>query len=120
MTAVPMLLLIAVAVALGVVNLVLRLRKQRKAVLIGAHLLFGIGALEILVFFLKDVNSGEGVPAGAFGNAAAGLLAGALFIGLISPILGKHNPKLSSLLLVAHVACGACGAAMVLAWISGR
>ena len=120
MTAVPMLLLITITVALGVVNLVLRLRKQRKAFLIGAHLLFGIGALEILVFFLKDVNSGEGVPAGAFGNAAAGLLAGALFIGLISPILGKHNPKLSSLLLAAHVACGAGGAATVLAWISGR
>ena len=120
MTAVPVLALLTIAVVLGVVNLVLRFRKQRKAMLIGAHLLFGIGALEILVFFLKDANSGEGVPAGAFGNAAAGLLAAALFIGLVSPVIGKHNPKLSSLLLVAHVVCGACGAATVLAWVSGR
>ena len=56
MTAVPVLALLTIAVVLGVVNLVLRFRKQRKAMLIGAHLLFGIGALEILVFFLKDVN----------------------------------------------------------------
>jgi len=120
MTAVPMMLLITVAVVLGVVNLVLRLRQQRKAFLIGAHLLFGIGALEILVFFLKDMNSGEGVPSGAFGNAAAGLLAAALFVGLISPVVGKHNAKLSSLLLVAHVACGAGGAALTLAWVIGH
>lgn len=120
MTAVPMILLIAIAVVLGFTNLVMRWRGQRKSILIGAHLLFGIGALEILVFFLKDMNSGEGAPAGAFGNIAAGLLAAALFVGLISPILARHNPRLSSLLLTAHVACGLGGAATVVAWVSGH
>lgn len=119
MTAIPMLVLLIVAVVLGAANLVLRVRGIRKSVLIGVHLLVGIGALEVLVFYLKDANGGEGTPAGSWGNVAAGLLAAAVFIGLISPILGKNSKPLSNSLLVAHVGCGLAGAITAVAWVNG-
>ncbi len=118
MTAAPVLILLAAAVGLGAVNLALRLRGARKSVLIGVHLLLGIGALEVLVFFLKDANGGDGLPAGPWGNVAAGLLGAAVFIGLISPILGKNSKPLSNLLLVAHVGCGLAGAVTAAAWVN--
>ncbi len=118
MTTVPILAILGGAVALGAVNLKLRLEGQRKPVLLGIHLLLGIGALEVLVFFLRDANGGEGVPAGPYGNIAAALLAMAVFIGLLSPIVAKNSRSLSNALLVAHVASGSLGAVTALVWAS--
>ena len=110
MGTIPIVAIIGAAVVAGVYNLTLRLRGQRKATMIGIHVLLGIGALELLVFLLKDVNDGEGIAAGRYGNIAAGLLALAVFIGLISPIVAKNSRPLSNALLVAHIASGSVGA----------
>jgi hypothetical protein len=118
MTAFPIVAMLGGAVALGAANLGLRLRGERRPVLIGIHLLLGIGGLEVLVYFLKDINGGEGIAAGPYGNIAAGLLALAVFIGLISPLVAKEYPARSKAMLVAHVACGAVGAVTAVLWAS--
>jgi hypothetical protein len=114
----PMMAILAGAVALGVANLALRLRGMRKENWLRLHLLLGIGALAMLVFFLKDFNGGDGASAGRYGNVAAGLLALAVFIGLISPIVAKDSRALANVLLVAHVASGLGGAVTAALWVS--
>jgi hypothetical protein len=115
---VPIIAILGAQVALGAANLAYRLRGQRKGNLIGAHFMLGIGAVAVVVFFLKDINGGEGIPAGSYGNVAAGLLALALFIGLINPVWARDNPVLSNALLVAHVASAVGGVVAAALWIS--
>ncbi len=118
MPTIPLFAILAGAVALGVTNLVFRLRGKRKENWLSLHLLLGIGALATVVFLLKDANGGEGVSAGPYGDVAAAMLALAVFIGLISPIVGKDSRALSNALLVAHVASGLGGAVTAAVWIS--
>ena len=95
----PFILLPLAAMALGLVLAVFHLRGIRKPMLIGLHLLLGLGALEIMVVLLKGTPSSDGLPAGDFGNVSAGFLALAAFIGLLTPILGSvlHRLGLRSL-----------------------
>jgi hypothetical protein len=109
--------ILAGVAAMGAANLTLRLRGKRNETWLNIHLLLGIGALAMVVFLLKDVNGGEGVSAGAYGDVAAALLALALFIGLVSPIVAKDSRTLSNALLVAHIASGLCGVAGAALWI---
>jgi hypothetical protein len=118
MPTVPLFAILACAGALGATNLAFRLRGKRKENWLTLHLLFGIGALAMVVFLLKDFNGGEGVSAGAYGNIAAGLLALAVFIGLVSPIVAKDSRALSNILLVAHIASGLSGVLTAAFWIS--
>ena|SRR5664279_6498842 len=120
MKSLPIIVILIAAVSLGGVNLWLRLRGVRKPVLIGIHLLAGLASLEVLVYFLKDVNSGEGVPAGPYGNVAAALLGLAAFSGLISPILSRRSQLTSNVLLATHTSCGLAGAVTALAWVGSR
>ena len=120
MTALPIILIQLVAITLGGANLWLRFRGIRKPILIGVHLLAGLAALELLVFYLKDVNNGEGLPAGPYGNVAAGFLAGAAFSGLISPILGRRSKLWADSLIATHVGCGLLGAVTAIAWAASR
>jgi hypothetical protein len=116
MTGVPVIIFLSAAVALGLFNLVMLLRRDRKAVAIGLHLLLGLGGLMALVFFLRDASNGEGVPAGAFGNVAAGLLALAAFSGLVGPLVAPRSKPAAYLLLAAHAGCGLAGFLACLAW----
>ncbi len=114
----PFLILPLAAMALGVVLVGLHLRGIRKPVLIGLHLLLGLGALEILVVLLKGTPSADGLPAGDFGNVAAGLLALAAFIGLLTPIFGKRSRLIANAMLVAHGSAGVAGVLLCIAWAS--
>jgi hypothetical protein len=120
MTSLPIFLILIAAVALGGANLWLRFRGMRKPVLIGVHLLAGLASLEVLVYYLKDVNNGEGSPAGPFGNVAAAFLGLAAFSGLIAPVLGRRSKLTSDLLVGTHVSCGLLGAVTALAWATSR
>ena len=119
MTKLPIVAILLTATALGVANLMLRFRGRRKPVLIGVHLLTGIGALEVLVYYLKDVNSGNGLPPGAYGNVAAAFLGAATFIGLVSPVIGRKSPQLSNWLLAGHMSCGIIGVTTAIVWVTG-
>jgi hypothetical protein len=114
----PIALIVTAAVALGAYNLWLRLRGLRKPMVIGAHLMAGIGSLVVLVFYLKDANNGEGMAAGPFGNVAAALLALAVLSGLLGPILGRDSRRISNALLTAHATCGVAGFLTALAWVN--
>ena len=118
MPMVPLILLPLAAMALGLVLVVLRLRGLRKPVLIGLHLLLGLGALELLVVLLKDGSSDDGLPAAAFGNVAAGFLALAAFIGLLTPILGRRSRLTANAMLFAHGSAGVAGVLLCIAWAS--
>ena len=120
MTSLPVILIQVLAIALGGANLWLRFRGIRKPILIGVHLLAGLAALELLVFYLKDVNNGEGLPAGPYGNIAAAFLAVAAFSGLISPILGRRSKLWADGLIATHVGSGLLGAVTAIAWATSR
>lgn len=119
-TTLPIVLTLIAAVALGGINLRLRFRGIRMPALIGVHLLLGLGSLIVTVYFLKDANGGEGLPAGPYGNVAAAFLGLAAFSGLISPILGRRSKLTSDVLMAAHAGCGLAGAVTALAWVGGR
>ncbi len=114
----PIVLILIAAVALGGYNLWLRLRGLRKPMVVGAHLMAGIGSLVVLVFFLKDANAGEGIAAGPFGNVAAAFLALAVLSGLLGPILGRDSRQIANALLAVHATCGAAGFVTALAWFN--
>ena len=117
----PMLLFLMLplaAMALGLVLVACRLRGIRKPVLIGLHLLLGLGALELLVVTLKGTPGADGLPAGDFGNVAAGCLALAAFIGLLTPILGRGSRLTANAMLVAHGSAGVAGVLLCIAWAS--
>jgi len=109
------LLLPLTAMALGLVLVMLRLRGLRKPLLVGLHLLSGLGALELLVVLLKG---SPGLPAGDFGNVAAGFLALAGFIGLLTPILGRRSRLTANAMLMAHGGAGLAGVLLCIAWAS--
>jgi len=115
---VPVIPILGGAAALGIGNLVLRLLGKRNSMLIGAHLLAGIGALSATVVILKGSTGDDGAPAGSFGNVAAGLLALGLFIALVRPLVAKDSRLISNALLAAHIACGAGGGLAVVLWAS--
>ena len=115
----PFIALPLAAMALGLVLVVLHLRGIRKPFLIGLHLLLGLGALEVLVVLLKGTGSSEGFPAGDFGDVAAGCLALAAFVGLLTPILGRHSRLVANAMLVAHGSAGVAGVILCIAWASG-
>ena len=115
----PFILLPLAAMALGLVLAVFHLRGIRKPMLIGLHLLLGLGALEIMVVLLKGTPSSDGLPAGDFGNVSAGFLALAAFIGLLTPILGRRSRLTANAMLLAHGSAGLAGVLFCIAWASG-
>lgn len=115
----PFILLPLGAMAMGLVLLVLHMRGIRKPMLIGLHLLLGFGALELMVVLLKGTPSGDGLPAGDFGNASAGFMALAAFLGLLTPILGRRSRLTANAMLLAHGSAGVAGVLFCIAWASG-
>lgn len=114
----PFILLPLGTMALGVVLLARLWQGKRKPVLVGLHLLFGFGTLEMVVIMLKGWPIGEATPAGDFGNIAAGLLALAAFFGLLSPVLRSGSRIKSNAMLIAHGSAGLAGVLLCIAWMS--
>jgi hypothetical protein len=106
MSATPVILVFAAAVALGIVMVVLRIRNKRKTVLIGAHLLLGAGGLEQLVMFMSQTS---------LKPTAAALFALALICGLIAALIGGAAPRTAATVLVTHIALGVAGFVVLLA-----
>jgi len=115
----PFIVLPLAVLAVGLFLVSLHLRGLRKPVVIGLHVLLGFGALELLVVLLKGTPNGEALPAGDFGNVAAGFLALAGFLGLLTPILGRRSRFTASTMLMAHGGAGLAGVLLCIAWASG-
>jgi hypothetical protein len=117
--AVPLLLLLAGAVGLGVLLGVEYLRRVRsRPTVIGLHLLLGAGAVEVMAMLLRGTPDGTASPASAILKTAAGLLAFALCSGLVAPIVGRSSRATMNVALGVHVAGAVAGVLLFLLWVA--
>ncbi len=115
----PALLLVTVAVAFGIYLGLLYLRRVRpRKILLGAHILLGMGGLEQVALLIHGAPSGVILKAGAFGTAALGLFALAMFSGLTAPLLGQKSRRNGEFMLATHAFVGLAGFVLLLVWIS--
>lgn len=117
MTALPVVLLVTAAAALGGYLLLLWFRKQRRPVLIGCHVLLGLGAAESLVVLLHT-GLDDGSPHRRVALVAGGFLAAAIASGFSAPLFVRTYRSAANGLLAAHVAAGLGGFLLVLAFAS--
>lgn len=120
MAALPPALFLTIAAGLGLYLGWLYLRGiRRKPVMIGLHLLLGAAGLETTVMLLRGLPNGTSSAAGAFGGIAAGLLAAALFTGLIAPMLCRGSRRTANVVVASHAGVGLAGCALFIAWALG-
>jgi hypothetical protein len=118
MTALPVLLFMTAAAALGAYLLLLWFRAARKPVLIGFHVLLGFAAAESLAGFLRMSGLDEGDPARRLAIVAGGFFAAAIASGFSAPLFGKAYRGVANSLLAAHVFSGLAGLLIVAAVVS--
>ncbi len=118
MTALPVVLLVTAAAALGAYLLLLWFRKMRKPVLIGFHVLLGLGGAESLIVFLHTTGLDDDAPARRLALVAGAFLAAAIASGFSAPLFGKTYRIAANSLLAAHVFSGLAGFLIVLAFVS--
>jgi hypothetical protein len=117
--AIPAVILLSGAVVLGVLLGIEYLRRVRsKPMVIGVHLLLGAGGLEVIAMLLRGTPDGGVMPAGAIGQAAAGLLAFAMCSGLVAPLIGRRSRATMNVALVTHVTASAAGFVLCLWWFA--
>ena len=114
----PTIILPFATMFLGFILVLLLIRGKRKSVLIGLHVLLGLATLEMVVIMLKGWPIGDAVPAGEFGDVAAGALALAAFFGLVRPVFGRGSKLMSNAMLMAHGSAGLAGVVLCIAWLS--
>jgi hypothetical protein len=120
-TAIPALLLLTAAVTLGVVLGLQYLRGERsKPVVIGLHLLFGAGGLEVMALLLHGTPDRRIEPAGSLLTPAAALVMAAMFSGLVAPMVGRKSRLTMNVALVVHVSVAITGFVLLLAWSATR
>ena len=121
MVALPSLLLVTGAVLLGIYLGIFYLRGVRpKRILLGAHILMGIGAVEQLALLIHGAPSGA-IATKSLIKAATGLFALAIFSGFIAPLLAQSTRRQNGeIMLAAHAGLGIAGFVLYLAWISNR
>ena len=117
MNAVPVLVILTAAVLLGLYLLLLYLRGDRRPVLIGFHLLLGLGGLETLVMLLHGTPDGAAAPEGTLGQTAAVFLVVAVITGLSAALL-RRSRLMANLVLAAHAGTASIGFLLVLYWVS--
>jgi len=109
--------LLTAAVGLGLYLGLLYLRRVRKPVVVGAHLLLGAAGLETTVVMLRGAPDGVTL-AGSYGGAAAALLALTLVSGFSAPLLGKGSRRTANILLATHAGIGVTAFVLFLVWLS--
>ena len=120
MLAIPPLLLLTAAVALGVILGVQYLQRKRSPpVLIGFHLLLGAGGLEVLAMLLHGTPDRRMVPSGGLVTIAAGLVFAAMVSGLLAPMIGRQSRRAMNIALVAHVGVALAGFVALVVWVAG-
>jgi hypothetical protein len=119
MVALPSLLLVTGAVLLGIYLGIFYLRGVRpKRILLGAHILMGMGAVEQLALLIHGAPSGA-MASESLVKAATGLFALAIFSGLTAPLIAQSTRRQNGeIMLAAHAGLGIAGFVVYLAWIS--
>jgi hypothetical protein len=119
MVALPSLLLVTGAVLLGIYLGIFYLRGVRpKRILLGAHILMGLGAVEQLALLIHGAPSGV-MASESLVKAATGLFALAIFSGFTAPLIAQSTRRQNGeIMLAAHAGLGIAGFVLYLAWIS--
>jgi hypothetical protein len=112
-------LLLSLAAALGLYLGLCYLRGRRnRPMLIGTHLLLGIGGAEALLLAHRSVASGGAASGSSQANLALGLIAAAIFAGFLAPVVGRNSRATGNLALAAHATLAAAGVGVALVWAS--
>ena len=119
MITLPSLLLVTGAVLLGIYLGIFYLRGVRpKRILLGAHILMGMGGVEQLVLLIHGAPSGV-ITSDSLAKTAAGLFAFAIFSGFTAPLLAQSaGRKTGEFMLATHAGVGIAGFVLLLVWIS--
>ena len=119
MIALPSLLLVTGAVLIGIYLGILYLKGVRpKRILLGGHILMGIGGVEQTALLIHGTPSGA-METATFLKAAAGLFAFAIFTGLTAPLIAQSKGRQNGeIMLATHAAVGIVGFALFVAWIA--
>jgi hypothetical protein len=99
----------ALATGLGGYCLVLWFQKARKPVIIGFHLLAGLGGTETLLATIHLSDFPADSPVRALGMMGAELFGVAVLSGFVAALVGKGRPQLANLLLAIHVGSALLG-----------
>jgi CDP-diglyceride synthetase len=118
--AIPSLLLLIAALALGIFLAWQYLRRVRSKPAHGAvHLMLGVAGLELMVMLRRGAPDGTVMAADALGTAAAFLLAMAMISGLLSPIVARYwRRKAANVALAIHSGFGAVGFVLFIGWFA--
>ena len=117
MRAIPAMLLLSGTVVLGLLLGVEYLRRVRsKPTVIGFHFLLGAGALEVIAMLLRGTPDGAARPLDGLLQWAAGLLALALFSGLMVPLIGRRSRATMNVALAIHVTLAIAGSGLCVGW----
>ncbi len=117
MKAIPPALLLTTAVALGLYLGWLYLRRERRPKLIGLHLLLGAAGLQTTLMMLRATSGGDAFRAGTIGTITTCLLAGAMFSGLLAPLLGRGSRSTANVVVATHASVGLAGFLLFLVWM---
>jgi len=119
MIALPSLFLMSGAVAIGIYLGILYLRRVRpRRLLLGGHILMGMGGLEQVALLIHGSPSGVMVKAGTYGTAAAGFFALAMLSGFTAPLFGQRSRQNGEFMLATHAFVGFVGFVLLLIWLS--
>jgi tryptophan-rich sensory protein len=111
MTKLPVALLLAGAVSMGLMLGVLYLRGMRKPGLVAVHVLLGLGALETMMVAVRSTSASTTAA-----MVAAGFLAWSAFSGLIRPMVADRSQRNGNGLLITHATAGLTGFVIFLVW----
>ena len=116
MSAVPVIVLFLGAAAIGLYLGLGYLRGwPRRPVMIGLHILLGVGGLEAMATLLWGPNA-DG-PVSASGAAAAVAFVATMFVGLLAPMVGRRSRPTMNLALSLHAATALSGIVLLLVWV---
>jgi hypothetical protein len=119
MTAVPAVVLLSLAGALGAYLLLVFLRGERnRPMLIGTHLILGIGGAEALFLALRSANVAGAPHDASIVTLALGFIMVAIIAGFLGPIVGRRSRTKGTVALATHATLGGIGVALALYWIS--
>lgn len=119
MRAIPVLVLFGATAVLGLVLGWEYLRRERsRPVMIGMHFLLGAAGLEVLVFLSHGTPDGVSIPQSTLGDAVLGLLALALFLGVLAPMVGRNSRPTMNVVLAAHATVAVAGVASLVVWVA--
>ncbi len=119
MIALPSLLLVTGAVLLGIYLGIYYLRGVRpKRLLLGAHILMGLGGVEQVALLIHGAPSGA-MASESLVKAAGGLFAFSIFAGFTAPLLAQSTRRQNGeIMLAAHAGLGLAGFVLLLIFVS--